>query len=145
MRFSSTLSLTSALDGVDGQRHAPVALPREREQLPILYEDGWAPGLVWTSAENLAPQRDSIPGPSSPWRVAIPTELSRPTRRATVLATPSTLDLKEKATGSQNLIRSEEDTELAYRQEKLHDRDGKFVLNAWLEVGEISVRKLEAF
>ena len=26
-RYSSTLSLTSALDGVDGQRHAPAALP----------------------------------------------------------------------------------------------------------------------
>ena len=26
------------------------------------------------------PQRDSIPGPSSPWGVAIPTELSRPTK-----------------------------------------------------------------
>jgi len=27
---SSTLSLTSALDGVGGQRHGPAALPRER-------------------------------------------------------------------------------------------------------------------
>jgi hypothetical protein len=26
-RYSCTLSLTSALDGVDGQRHAPAALP----------------------------------------------------------------------------------------------------------------------
>jgi len=26
-RYSSTLSLTSVLDGVDGQRHAPAALP----------------------------------------------------------------------------------------------------------------------
>jgi len=25
----------------------------------------WAPGLVWTDAENLAPHRDSIPGLSS--------------------------------------------------------------------------------
>jgi len=29
-RYSSTLSLTSALDGVGGQRHAPVVLPQER-------------------------------------------------------------------------------------------------------------------
>ena len=28
-RYSSTLSLTSALDGVGGQRHAPAALPPE--------------------------------------------------------------------------------------------------------------------
>jgi hypothetical protein len=29
-RYSSTLDLTSALDGVGGERHAPAALPRER-------------------------------------------------------------------------------------------------------------------
>ena len=28
--YSSTLSLTSALDGVGGQRHAPAPYPRER-------------------------------------------------------------------------------------------------------------------
>jgi len=28
--YSSTLSLTSALDGVGGQRHAPASLPRGR-------------------------------------------------------------------------------------------------------------------
>ena len=33
-RYSSTLSLTSALDGVSGQRHAPASLP------------------VWTGAEK---------------------------------------------------------------------------------------------
>ena len=36
-----------------GQRHAPAApYPRER---PIVQEAGWAPGPVWTGAENLAP------------------------------------------------------------------------------------------
>ena len=40
--------------GVGGQRHAPAALPPEA---------GWAPGPVWTGAENLAPPpRDLIPG-----------------------------------------------------------------------------------
>ena len=29
-------------------------------------------------AGNLAPHRDSMHGPSSPWRVAMPTELSQP-------------------------------------------------------------------
>ena len=43
--------------------------------MSIVQEAGWAPGPVWTGAENLAPHRDSIPGPSSPWRVAIPTTL----------------------------------------------------------------------
>ena len=32
----------------------------------IVQEPGWAPGPVWTGAENLASHRDSIPGPSSP-------------------------------------------------------------------------------
>ena len=35
-RYSSTLSLTSALDGVDGQRHAPAALPQEGDPVPIV-------------------------------------------------------------------------------------------------------------
>ena len=32
----------------------------------IVQEAVWAPGTVWTGGENLAPHRDSIPGPSSP-------------------------------------------------------------------------------
>jgi len=41
---------------VMGQRHAPAALftPR-KDPVPIVQEAGWAPGLVWTGAENLAP------------------------------------------------------------------------------------------
>jgi len=31
VRYSATLSLTSALDGVGGQRHAPAALPTEKD------------------------------------------------------------------------------------------------------------------
>ena len=34
--------------------------------VPIVQEAGWATGPVWTGAENLAPHRESIPGPSSP-------------------------------------------------------------------------------
>jgi len=37
-----------------------------KDAVPIVQEAGWAPGPVWTGAENLAPPRDSIPGPSSP-------------------------------------------------------------------------------
>ena len=37
-----------------------------KDPVPIVQEAGWAPGSVWTGAENLAPHRDSIPGPSSP-------------------------------------------------------------------------------
>jgi len=50
---------------VRGQRHAPAALPPGKEPVPIVQEAGWAPGPVWTGAENLAPHGDSIPGPSS--------------------------------------------------------------------------------
>jgi hypothetical protein len=60
--YSSTLSLTSALDGVGGQRHAPAALPPAKK--PIT-EDGWASGPVWTGKSR--PDGHSIPGP---YRVA---------------------------------------------------------------------------
>ena len=40
--------------------------PRERDPVPIVQEAEWASGQVWTGVENLAPHRDSIPGPSSP-------------------------------------------------------------------------------
>ena len=39
--------------------------PRERNTVLIVQEAGWAPGPAWTGAENLAPHRDSISGPSS--------------------------------------------------------------------------------
>jgi len=43
--------------GVDGQRHAPVALSRARQLLSVLQEAGWAGGPVWTDEENLAHTR----------------------------------------------------------------------------------------
>ena len=44
LRCSSALSLTSALDGV-GQRHAPAALPREGDPIPIVAWVGAKAGL----------------------------------------------------------------------------------------------------
>ena len=41
--------------GVGGQHHAPAALPPGKDPVPIVQESGWAPGPVWTGAENLAP------------------------------------------------------------------------------------------
>ena len=38
-----------------GQRHAPAALPPEKDPVPIVQEAGWPPGPFWTGAENLAP------------------------------------------------------------------------------------------
>ena len=42
------------------------SLPPRENPVPTVQEAGWAPGPVWTGAENLAPHRVSIPGPSSP-------------------------------------------------------------------------------
>ena len=44
--YSSTLSLTSALDRVGVQRDAPVALPWERQPVPFVQEAMWAPLMV---------------------------------------------------------------------------------------------------
>ena len=40
--------------GVGGQRHAPAALPPGKDPVPTVQEAGWAPGPVWTGAENIA-------------------------------------------------------------------------------------------
>ena len=75
-RYSSTLPSTLTLDGVGGQRHAPAALPRERPGTHCT--GGWVgPMAGLDGREKSRPfHRDSIPGPSSPQRVAIPTELT---------------------------------------------------------------------
>ena len=46
--------MTTALEGVKGQRHALAAFTPGKDPVPILQEAGWAPGPVWTGAENLA-------------------------------------------------------------------------------------------
>jgi hypothetical protein len=43
-RYSSTPSLTSALDGVGGQRHAPAALPPEKTRYPLYRKLGGPQG-----------------------------------------------------------------------------------------------------
>jgi hypothetical protein len=53
--YSSTLSLTLALDGVGGQHHIPAALPLRDAPVPIVQVAGWAAGPVWTDMENLTP------------------------------------------------------------------------------------------
>jgi len=50
-----------------------------RERLGTHCIGGWVgPRAVLDGCGKSRPHRDSIPGPSSPWRVAVPTELSRP-------------------------------------------------------------------
>ena len=52
---SSTLSLTSALDGGGWSTPRTGRFTPGKDTVPIVYEVGWAPGPVWTGAENLAP------------------------------------------------------------------------------------------
>jgi len=40
---------------VGSLQHVPAALPPEEEPVPIVQETGWAPGPIWTDAENLIP------------------------------------------------------------------------------------------
>jgi hypothetical protein len=42
---------------VVGDRHAPAAFTPGKDPVPIVQVAGWAPGLVWIGAENLAPTR----------------------------------------------------------------------------------------
>jgi hypothetical protein len=47
--------LTSALEEVCGQHHAPAAFTPGKDPVPIVQEVGWALEPVWMGAENLAP------------------------------------------------------------------------------------------
>jgi hypothetical protein len=49
--YSSTLSLTSALDGDGCSTPGPGRFTLGKDPVPIA---GWAPGPVWTGAENIA-------------------------------------------------------------------------------------------
>ena len=49
-----------------GQRHALAALYPRKDPVPIVQEAEWAPGAVWTSAENLVPT--GIRSPDRPAR-----------------------------------------------------------------------------
>jgi len=60
-RYSSTFSLTSALDGGRGQCHALAASPQGRDLVPYVQEAGRAPGPIWMGVENLAPPRIQPP------------------------------------------------------------------------------------
>jgi len=46
-----------------GQHLTPAAFAREGYPVPIVREDEWAPGPVWTGSENIVSHRDTIPGP----------------------------------------------------------------------------------
>ena len=65
-RGVTLLLLDHGTKGVKGQRHAPTALYPREDVVPIVQEAGWAPGPVWTGAENLAPT--GIRSPDRPAR-----------------------------------------------------------------------------
>jgi len=76
-----TLSLTSALDGVSAQRHAPAALPPENRPGTHFTRGYVAPGPVRTDAKNLTPTRirytDRPPHIVSPYRLRFPGPLNK--------------------------------------------------------------------
>jgi hypothetical protein len=54
--------MTLALDeGEWSAAHPSHTLPPGKDPVPIVQEAGWAPGPVWTYAENLAPTRIRSP------------------------------------------------------------------------------------
>jgi hypothetical protein len=55
----------------------PLSTPG-KDPVPIVQEAGWAPGPVWTGAENLAPTGIRSPGRPARTSVAIPTERPGP-------------------------------------------------------------------
>jgi hypothetical protein len=64
--YSSTLSLTFTLDGGGWSTPRPRGFIPRNESRYGLYGAGWAPGPLWTSAENFAPTR--IRSPDRPAR-----------------------------------------------------------------------------
>jgi hypothetical protein len=74
-RSIAVLFLQPQVDGWSAPR--PGRFTPGNDPVPIVQEAGWAPGPVWTGAENLTPT--GIRSPDLPARsvVAIPTELSR--------------------------------------------------------------------
>jgi len=48
--------MNTALEGGEGSASRPGRFfTPGKDPVPIVQEAGWAPGLVWTGAENLAP------------------------------------------------------------------------------------------
>jgi len=78
-RYTFTLSLTLALYGVGGQRHTPADLPAGKRP-GTQCTRGWVgSGANLHGCGKCHSHRDSIPGSSSLYRVAIPIAPSRPT------------------------------------------------------------------
>jgi len=72
--------LTTALEGGEGLASRPGHFTPGKVLVPLVQEAGWAPGPVWTGAENLAPtgiQSPDCPARSqSLYRLSYPAQLS---------------------------------------------------------------------
>ena len=77
--------MTTVLEGVRVQRHAPAALYPGKDPVPIVQEAGWAPGPVWTGAENVAPPPGFDPRTVQPVASRYTDYATRPTRKVEVL------------------------------------------------------------
>ena len=53
--YSSTLPSTMALDMGGWSAPRPDRITPGKDPVPIVQDAGWAPGPVWTGAENLSP------------------------------------------------------------------------------------------
>jgi hypothetical protein len=65
-RYSSTLTLTSSLNGCGWSTPRPGRFTSGNEPVSVVHEAGWAPGPVWTGLENLA--ATEIRSPDCPTR-----------------------------------------------------------------------------
>jgi hypothetical protein len=61
VEYSSTLSVTSALDVGGWPTPSLGRLTKENDPLPVVLQGGWAAGSVWTGAGNLIPSRIRSP------------------------------------------------------------------------------------
>ena len=77
--YSSTLPSTSALDRVGWSTPRPGRFTPAKDPVSIVRKAGWAPGPVWTDAENLAPT-----GIRSPDRAVLSESLYRLSYRGPV-------------------------------------------------------------
>jgi hypothetical protein len=82
-RYSSTLSLTSAIDEVDGQRHAPAALPPRKTRYP-LYKRLGGPQSWYGQVQKISPPPRFDPRTVQPvairytdYALPVPAETSR--------------------------------------------------------------------
>jgi len=85
----------SAVPQPTASPRAPVTGTYRFNAKGIVWEAVEDAGPVWTGGKNLAPNRNSIRGPSSQHLVAVPTELSRSPALGTLIENRSVLPQRE--------------------------------------------------